>query len=328
VPYDGDDDLEVIRKLMADELPPPAEGVPEPVQEVLDKCLVLDPAQRFPTAMAMQRALEKAMVALGEVKTTDDVAAFIRSTCPELTVSRKDLIGKAIEDARAREVAGGARDEDALAPTLVGDTEAVSRRARTSDVGTVQLVQRKPKPAPAIPETDSSVELDREPIVIPKRSLAWLWITLLLVAGTGGAALRYPAVAHRALGALGLGSSETSRTDPAMPPPSSAPGLPSASVSATASDPRSQPTASASASAPMSASARAAASASASAAALHAARVPPAHGGPVPAEPSAPEPTSSVPYSIYKVPPSPPTSSTPPTPSAAPSAATPASSGP
>ncbi len=300
VPYDGDDDLEVIRKLMADELPPPAEGVPEPVVRVLDRCLVLDPDARFPTAMAMQRALESAMVALGETKSTDDVVAFLRSACPELSVTRKDLVTKAIEEAHSREISRGSRDDEALAPTLVGDTEAVSRRGRTSDVGTIELVQRKPKPA-VMPETDSSVELDRDSIVIPKRSLAWLWITLLLGVGVGVAAFRFPAITHRALGYVGLGGGEAPRLDPPSAPVLSLPAPPPPPASAGASSPRAQPSISASASARPSPSASPSASASASA---HASHVPPPHAGPTPPpEPPALEPTSSVPYSIYKKPP-------------------------
>jgi hypothetical protein len=247
----------------------------------------------------MQRALEGAMVALGESKTTDDVAAFLRSTCPELSVSRKDLVSKAIEDAHKREATGSSRDEEALAPTLVGDTEAVSRRGRPSDVGTVELVQRKPKPA-VMPETDSSVELDRESIVIPKRSLAWLWITLLLGVGIGVAAFRFPAVTHRALGYIGLGGGEPARFDPPSPPMPSLSASSSAAPSA-ASSARAQPSTSASASA----SARPSPSTSASVSA-HGPHAPPAHGAPAPPpEPVAPEPTSSVPYSIYKTPPAP-----------------------
>lgn len=305
VPYDGDDDLEVIRKLMADELPPPVEGVPEPVQQVLDRCLVLDPEARFPTAIAMQRALEAAMLALGETKTTDDVAAFVRSACPELTVSRKDIVTKAIEEAHQREATGSSRDEDALAPTLVGDTEAVSRRGRTSEVGTVALVRPKAK-FQALPETDSSVELDHEPIVIPKRSLAWLWITLLLGAGIGVAAFRFPAVTQRALGFVGLGGGTAARAAPAIPAAPVPSMSASPTVSVAASSPRAQPS--------TSASARLAPSASASAAS-HGPHAPPARSTAVsPPQPAAPAPTSSVPYSIYKTPPAPsaaPTSSQP-----------------
>jgi len=299
VPYGDDDDLEVIRKLMADEPPPRAAGIPEPVLAVLDRSLVLDPAARFPTAAAMQRALEAAMVALGETKTSDDVAAYVRAECPELSRKRKDIVTRAVDEARGREASGGDAREEAFAPTLVGDVEALSNRGRPSDVGTVELVKRKdatPAARSAPPAaTNASVELDRDSFVIPKRSLAWLWITLLLGVGVGGAAFRFPAARQRVLVAVGLGGGDTARVEPPAPPkPSATP--PGASVPA--------PSTSTSANPSPSASASASAHASASASAAHG-RPPAGHAStpPPPEEPVAAEPSSTVPYSIYKTPP-------------------------
>jgi serine/threonine-protein kinase len=311
VPYGEDDDLEVIRKLMADEPPPRAAGIPEPVLAVLDRSLVLDPEARFPTAAAMQRALEAAMVALGEAKTSDDVATYVRAECPELSLKRKDIVTRAVDEARGREASGGDAREEAFAPTLMGDVEALSQRGRPSDMGTVELVKRKDAapvaPAATPAATNTSVELDRDSIVIPKRSLAWLWITLLLGFGVGVAAFRFPAARQRVLVAAGFAGGETPRVEPAATQkPSAAPSLGSASASAT--PPVVLP--SASASGRPSASASASARASASASASH--NRPPAGRGngapapaPVPDEPPAPEPTSAVtvPYSIYKTPP-------------------------
>jgi serine/threonine protein kinase len=314
VPYGEDDDLEVIRKLMADEPPPRAAGIPEPVLAVIDRSLVLDPAARFPTAAAMQRALEAAMVALGETKTSDDVATYVRAECPELSLKRKDIVTRAVDEARGREASGGDAREEAFAPTLMGDVDALSQRGRPSDVGTVELVKRKdatPVAPPAPPAaTNSSVELDRDSFVIPKRSLAWLWITLLLGAGVGVAAFRFPAARQRVLVAVGLAGGEAPRLEP------SATQMPSASppvVSASAPSPVALPSASASASASGTPSASASARASASASAAHN-RPPAGHGAlPVPPEePAAAEPSSSTPYSIYKTPPAASAPSTPP----------------
>jgi hypothetical protein len=265
------------------------------VRGVLDRSLVLDPAARFPTAAAMQRALEAAMVSVGESKTSEDVAAYIRSECPELSLKRKDIVTRAVDEARGREASGGAREE-AFAPTLMGDIEALSsQRGRPSDVGTVELVKRKDATPVAPPSTNASVELDRDSIVIPKRSLAWLWIVLLLGVGTGVAAFRFPAARQRVLVAAGLAGGETARVEPAAPPKPGAlqaiPPVVSASVSTSSPVPS------------VSASERPSASGSASARAAH--PRPPvgrAATSPAPEEPPAPEPTSSVPYSIYKTP--------------------------
>jgi serine/threonine-protein kinase len=318
VPYGDDDDLEVIRKLMANEPPPRAEGVPDPVRDVLDRSLVLDPAARFPTAAAMQRALEAAMVALGEAKTSEDVAAFVRSECPELSLKRKDIVTRAVDEARGREASGGDAREEAFAPTLMGDVEALSQRGRPSDMGTVELVKRKDATPAAPPATNASVELDRDSIVIPKRSLAWLWITLLLGVGVGVAALRFPVARQRALGAVGFAAvgSQVPRLDP--PAPSKPGAAPSpVAVSAVASAPSAAPSASS--------SGRSAASTSASARAAGHPRPPVGHGAVAspPEEPAAAEPTTSTPYSIYKTPLPPAASAGPP---AAPAPATPSSS--
>src|SRR5580658_6924635 len=69
-PNDADDDVEIIRKLLADEAPRIAEGLPDPVARILEASIVLDPDARFPTAAGMQRALDGAMKELGETATS------------------------------------------------------------------------------------------------------------------------------------------------------------------------------------------------------------------------------------------------------------------
>jgi serine/threonine-protein kinase len=355
LPYEDDDDLETIRKLMAEEPPLLVEGVPEPVRAVLDRSLALDPAKRFPTAASMQRALEAAAGALGEVKTSEDVSSFLQSECPELATRRKGIVSKAIEEARGRSASGADSGEAALAPTLMGDMAALSQRGRDSDVGTVELVKRKPAQSAAQPATNASVELDRDSLVIPKRSLAWLWVLLLMAGGVGAAAFKFPAERERVLAAIGLagGDSPGPGTNALPAPPASSP-LPPAStaapmLSATASAraaPSTSPVASTIASAAAATSASATPSASPSSSAPTAASSVPsaaasatidagphhavaaAHPTPAPEEPVAAEPTSTTPYSIYKtVPPASASVPTtiPPAPQPAPSAA--ASSG-
>src|SRR5579859_374266 len=60
-PNDGEDDVEVIRRLMSDEPPTLAAELPAAIAEVMARSVVLDPDARFPTAAGMQRALESAM---------------------------------------------------------------------------------------------------------------------------------------------------------------------------------------------------------------------------------------------------------------------------
>ena len=268
LPYDGDDDVEVIRKLMNDEPPPIAEGVPEAVVRVLERSMVLDADARFPTAAGMQRALEAAMKELGEGATTEDVAAFLRSELPELAQKRRDIVNRAVEESRDRgepsapSVHGKALDADvAFAPTVVSDTSGGTHREpkvdRPSDVGTVALSKALTRKAEVgtetPPPTNVSSSFDQEPIEIPKKSKAWLWITLLLLAGGAGAAYQWPVEAKRALGAIGIGGTSDDGlhavsvpvdTGTAAPPPPSA----RATVSATSAPP--PPTSAPAASAP------------------------------------------------------------------------------
>ncbi len=240
-PYDEDDDVEVIQKLVADVPPPIAAGLPDSIVRALEKCLAIDPEARFPTAAALQRALEGAMRELGETATHEDVAAFVTGELPELAHKRKDLIGKAIGEARERGTpVSDPRGEVAFAPTLVGGPGPSSRSATRATVAT-----------PATPRPTAS--RDEEPIEIPKRSRAWLWGLLLLVAAGGGAAVRYPVQASQVLAKLMGGAAAQTppqdRATPALPSfePHRAPSIePPRPVESAVATPQPSPSASAS----------------------------------------------------------------------------------
>jgi serine/threonine-protein kinase len=209
-PSDADDDVEIIRKLLADEAPQVAADLPEPVVRILQSSMVLDPDARFPTAAGMQRALESAMKELGEIATSEDIAAFLRSELPELTDGRRGAVTKAIEGARDRGTPPVTGSGDvAFAPTMM--SERSGRPAE--EARAISLTKRKPpmsksgsrgvygedsrvRPSSPPPESQS----DQEPIRIPKRSRAGLWIVLLLLAGVGGSVYKWPAAAARLLG--------------------------------------------------------------------------------------------------------------------------------
>jgi serine/threonine protein kinase len=262
LPYDGDDDVEVIRKLMNDEAPLAAEGLPDAVVRVIERSMALDPDARFPTAAGMHRALESAMKEIGETATSDDVGAFLRSELPELGQKRREIVNKAIEDSRDRPAASGqtpvAEPDVAFAPTIMSQasppTAREGRADRPSDVGTLALTRRKDPPNPLAPRGVADA-IDEEPIEIPKKSKAWLWIMLLLLAAGGGAAYRWPTQAKGILASIGLVGTNgdvTPRADPASTepsaPPASAQGAPAPQPSAPPSAaPAAAPSASASA---------------------------------------------------------------------------------
>ena len=210
-PNDAYDDVEIIRKLLADEAPQVAADLPEPVARILQSSMVLDPDARFPTAAGMQRALESAMKQLGEVATSEDIAAFLRSDLPELTDGRRGAVTKAIEGARDRGTPAvtGSGEEVAFAPTMM--SERSGRPAE--EARAISLTKRKPSMSKSASRgvygEDSRVrssspppesQSDEEPIRIPKRSRAGLWLVLLLLAGVGGSVYKWPAAAARLLG--------------------------------------------------------------------------------------------------------------------------------
>ena len=270
LPYDGDDDIEVINKLLSDEAPKLAEGIPEPVERVLERCLVLDQDIRFPTAAGMQRALEGAMKELGVSTTTEDVASYVRSELPELAQKRREIVNRAIDEVRERGVPSSAttkvQDPDvAFAPTQVGERPDKPRVERPSDVGTVAApppTRREGAGREPPPPTNVSLALDQEPIHIPKTSKAWLWVTLAIVLGVGGAAYRWPDQARALAAKVGIGGESAPGLQAVPVPVDIVPGAASATASAPAS---ASASASAPAPAPESASALAPPSASPSA---------------------------------------------------------------
>ncbi len=200
-PRESDDDVEVIRKLLADEAPQLAEGLPAPLVRILEASVALDPEERFPTAEAMRRSLESAMTELGETTGSEDVAAFLRSTLPELADRRRSIVTAAIDGATETGTppAAGSRDEVAFAPTLLGERKEGTLRAATPQDAQAEDSRIR-----------SSSAVDDEPIRIPKRSRAGLWITLFLLVGLAGSAYRWPGLARRLVGGQ-AGTAETPR---------------------------------------------------------------------------------------------------------------------
>ena len=288
LPYDGDDDIEVIRKLMTDEAPLLEAGLPEGIVRVLERSIALDADARFPTAAGMQRALEAAMKEMGEATTSEDVAAFLRTELPELAQRRKEILNKAVEEARERVASGGEttttslpEPDVAFAPTVMSErqpkpqpmslptpartTVREGRMDRPSDAGTVALVTKKEasyRKEPAL-SADAASALDQEPITIPKTSKAWLWFTLLLIVGGGGAWYRWPTEIKAWFARMGIGGGSdtavqivpvpaetTTATSTAIGPTDSAKPAVTPAASAASPQPSTHPSASASASHP------------------------------------------------------------------------------
>jgi hypothetical protein len=210
----------------------------------------------------MQRALEAAMKDMGESTTSEDVAAFLRTELPELAQRRKEILNKAVEEARERVASGGEttttslpEPDVAFAPTVMSERQPKPqsvalptpapttlregpRMDRPSDAGTVALVRKKEasyrkEPPPA---TDVVSALDQEPIQIPKTSKAWLWASLLLIVGVGGAWYRWPTEIRQWLNRMGIGGgTDTAVQVVPVPEPSTATAAPSVASAPTES---------------------------------------------------------------------------------------------
>src|SRR5215472_4682916 len=76
-PYEGENDLSSLNLLTAGSPPPPLpQNVPERVRAVVGRAMTHAPEARYPTAAALQAALEEAMVASGLATTTATVADY------------------------------------------------------------------------------------------------------------------------------------------------------------------------------------------------------------------------------------------------------------
>ena len=88
-------------------------SVPLPVRSLVDRALARDPQLRYRTAEDMRHALEQAMVTIGQVATSDDVANVLARFSRERTQRRKDAIDAALRTAqeleRDKSAPGGTR---------------------------------------------------------------------------------------------------------------------------------------------------------------------------------------------------------------------------
>jgi len=102
-------------------------SVPLPVRSLVDRALARDPDLRYRTAEDMRHALEQAMVTIGHVATSDDVANVLSHFSRERTRRRKDAIESALRAAHAldkEKSTPGADGSRASAHTLVAPLQA------------------------------------------------------------------------------------------------------------------------------------------------------------------------------------------------------------
>jgi serine/threonine-protein kinase len=197
LPFDGDSDVDVVRRLLSEEPAPRADAsVPAPVADVIASSLARDPSARFLTAAAMQRAIETVIDKLALPATNEDVAEFLHAHFSDLADQRRAMVENAIEAAQARDAGaaqaqpvGNARaNEDVgFAPTILSDRDGAKGDGAAPTRRGGQAA--RPSPPPAKEEsklTLGSAALEMEEVRgLPKRR-GWVWAVAIVCLGAGG----------------------------------------------------------------------------------------------------------------------------------------------
>ena len=145
-PYAGINDLEVLMALTRGTPPAPVPSSVHPkIAEVLTRALTPAPADRYPTALALSRAIEAAMAASSCRASTADVVAYLESAARPLHERRQKAIELAVSAAEGR-----ATYSELLQPiTPPGESAHSGARAKTSR-----------EPAPSAPELPPALLLE------------------------------------------------------------------------------------------------------------------------------------------------------------------------
>jgi serine/threonine-protein kinase len=257
LPFDGDSDVDVVRRLLSTE-PAPRAGDPAPpsVAEVIAHSLARDPTARFSTAAAMQRAIETVIDKLGLPATNADVAEFLHAHFADLAEQRGAMVTNALESAQEREAGAKesqpkprANDDVAFAPTILSSASPGGLGARIDTAPPTRRVGKiGPGPSPVPPKEESKLTLGsaalemEKPAGLPKRR-GLLWAMLVVAAGAGAwagvraggvervrAMLGSPTRSTPASNPLPAAPREVAPTPPAFAAPS--PALPAPSVTA------------------------------------------------------------------------------------------------
>lgn len=101
-PYEADNQLATLAKLVKGLPPEPLHGAPPEVAEIVYNALAYTPEGRYATADEMHRALETCIVQLCGPTTQTDVAAFVSAKLEDRLAKRKHKIHRALDAAESR----------------------------------------------------------------------------------------------------------------------------------------------------------------------------------------------------------------------------------
>ncbi|MBX3227354.1 MAG: protein kinase [Labilithrix sp.] len=155
-PYPDLDDLDVVKKLMtpaaAPDLP---DDLPDAVRGVLQRALVHTREERFASCAQMKRAIDQAIIELGEAIDPDDISSFVKENLPDLSSKRARTIARAIEQADSRAPGETGSNAKYSVPTSPSSTPALE--SGEIAFAATEVSQRNPQPV-----YDDAVPLTRK----------------------------------------------------------------------------------------------------------------------------------------------------------------------
>ena len=238
-PFDGPNQLAVLKRLTANEAPAPLPpSVPPAVATLVMRALAHEPDARFATAAHLQAAIEAAMISSGMVCTQAQVAAFVDEHGASRTASRKEAIDLALSAAAERE-----RVRDMLRPNPdKSATGVLASAANFQHTSSFPPPATLPEIVPSAPSGSIDVMMV-EPA--PRRGkLALVAVALLLLGLIAGVAVTVALVTRHE--ASPVGSVALPRPTQTVAPSATTVAAPSATatIDVQSVDPDSLPTAS------------------------------------------------------------------------------------
>ena len=259
-PYEGENEIQTIFQLTSGRRPMPlSPSVPYPVRDVVKRSLSNDVSGRYPTAAALQEALEDAIIQSNLATSTAAVAAFLQEMVGDRAERRTEAISLGLKAAADRENVAEMMRSNAENTLSTG-----SAAAAVVSAATAARMAAVTTPGPESTSSGTGQTLGSAPMSLPLRDRRLTVVatsvatTLVLAAVVGVIASRStkpaaatapapPSVASVAVASAPAPEpSASSLPAAAAPPPTGAPDeppAPSASASSVASASSSAPAA-------------------------------------------------------------------------------------
>ncbi len=162
LPLDGGTDVEVLaRLLLGPKIPRLKKPVPQPLADIVEKCLMVNPNDRYTTAYDVQQALEAAMARLSIATSQSEVREFVQTRLCERIQVRDKTIASSI--AKLNEHSEGPSEASSLPEIDMRESldslDAVPTRSCKSNVPANSLPSRRKERATALAFTTLALAL-------------------------------------------------------------------------------------------------------------------------------------------------------------------------